>query len=65
MPSPKRGDGEVNGNARVIGGGIGGIATAVALRRAGWEIAVFERAPDLGEVGAGISLWRMCARQSL
>ena len=42
----------------VIGGGIGGLATAVALRRAGWDVEVFERAPELGEVGAGLSLWR-------
>jgi phytoene dehydrogenase-like protein len=34
----------MKGKALVIGGGIGGLATAVALRRAGWEIEVFERA---------------------
>jgi 2-polyprenyl-6-methoxyphenol hydroxylase-like FAD-dependent oxidoreductase len=48
----------VRGKVLVIGGGIGGLATAVALRRAGWEVEVFERAPELGEVGAGLSLWR-------
>jgi 2-polyprenyl-6-methoxyphenol hydroxylase-like FAD-dependent oxidoreductase len=48
----------VKGKALIIGGGIGGLATAVALRRAGWEIEVFERAPGLEEVGAGLSLWR-------
>jgi 2-polyprenyl-6-methoxyphenol hydroxylase-like FAD-dependent oxidoreductase len=48
----------VKGKALIIGGGIGGLATAVALQRSGWEIEVFERAPELGEVGAGLSLWR-------
>jgi len=43
--------------ALVIGGGIGGLASAIALRRAGFEVEVFERAPELREVGAGISLW--------
>jgi 2-polyprenyl-6-methoxyphenol hydroxylase-like FAD-dependent oxidoreductase len=37
---------------------IGGLATAVALKRASWEVEVFERAPELGEVGAGLSLWK-------
>ncbi|MGO9597277.1 MAG: FAD-dependent monooxygenase [Isosphaeraceae bacterium] len=48
----------MKGKAIVIGGGIGGLAAAVALRRAGWAIEVFERARELGEVGAGLSLWR-------
>ncbi|MFF0544899.1 FAD-dependent monooxygenase [Nocardia thailandica] len=43
--------------AVVVGGGIGGLAAAVALGRRGWEVRVLERAPALGEVGAGISLW--------
>jgi 2-polyprenyl-6-methoxyphenol hydroxylase-like FAD-dependent oxidoreductase len=41
----------------VVGAGIGGLATAIALRRAGLEAAVFERAGELREIGAGISLW--------
>jgi 2-polyprenyl-6-methoxyphenol hydroxylase-like FAD-dependent oxidoreductase len=52
-----RGEGEVGKKALVIGGGIGGLAAAVALRRKGWKIEVFERAPELAEVGAGLSLW--------
>lgn len=43
--------------AVVIGAGIGGLATAIALRRIGWSVTVCERAPELREVGAGISLW--------
>jgi len=43
--------------AIVIGGGIGGITAAGALHKAGIEAHVYERAPMLREVGAGISLW--------
>jgi 2-polyprenyl-6-methoxyphenol hydroxylase-like FAD-dependent oxidoreductase len=43
--------------ALVIGGGIGGLATAIALRGAGIEARVFERASEVREVGAGLSLW--------
>ncbi|MFC4630915.1 FAD-dependent monooxygenase [Promicromonospora alba] len=45
----------MTGHAIVVGGGIGGLATAVALRRIGWRATVLERAPELGEVGAGMS----------
>src|SRR4028118_1195268 len=41
----------------VIGGGIGGAATALALHRAGFEPVVYERTETLREVGAGIALW--------
>jgi 2-polyprenyl-6-methoxyphenol hydroxylase-like FAD-dependent oxidoreductase len=47
----------VAGTGVVVGGGIGGLAAAVALRRAGWNVRVFERAPQFGEIGAGLSLW--------
>ena len=43
--------------ALVIGAGIAGLATAIALRRTGRDVLVLERAPQLREVGAGISLW--------
>jgi FAD-dependent urate hydroxylase len=43
--------------AMVVGGGIGGLTAAVALRRAGVEAVVFEKAGELREIGAGISLW--------
>lgn len=43
--------------AVVIGAGIGGLSAAIALKRTGWDVAVYERAPELREVGAGISLW--------
>ncbi len=46
----------------VIGGGIGGLAAAVALRRIGVEVRVFEQAPTIQEVGAGLSLWSNAVR---
>lgn len=41
----------------IIGGGIGGAATALALQQAGFEVVVYERTKALKEVGAGIALW--------
>jgi salicylate hydroxylase len=40
----------------IAGGGIGGLAGALALARAGHRIEVLEQAPAFGEVGAGIQL---------
>jgi salicylate hydroxylase len=40
----------------IIGGGIGGLTAALALRRAGLEVSVHEAAPELKEIGAGIAL---------
>ena len=40
----------------VIGAGIGGLAAAGALRERGFEVDVYERAGELGEVGAGLQL---------
>ncbi|WP_410659295.1 FAD-dependent oxidoreductase [Amycolatopsis sp. lyj-112] len=41
----------------VVGGGIGGLAAAVALRRRGYQVTVLERAAEFTEAGAGLSLW--------
>ena len=46
----------------IIGGGIGGVAAAVALRQAGIEATVYERAPQMREVGAGMMLWPNATR---
>jgi 2-polyprenyl-6-methoxyphenol hydroxylase-like FAD-dependent oxidoreductase len=46
----------------IVGGGIGGLAAAIALRKVGVEVAVFERAPAFGAVGAGITLWTNAIR---
>ena len=43
--------------AIIVGGGIGGLTAAIALRRVGVDAAVFEQAGGLWEIGAGISLW--------
>ncbi len=43
--------------AIVVGAGIGGVTAAVALEQCGWQVTVLERAPELGEIGAGISVW--------
>ena len=40
----------------VAGGGIGGAATALALLNKGFDVDVYEQAPELGEVGAGIQI---------
>jgi len=40
----------------VAGGGIGGLAAALALVRQGFRVQVLEQAPEIGEIGAGIQL---------
>ena len=40
----------------VAGGGIGGLAAALALVRQGFDVTVLEQAPEIGEIGAGIQL---------
>jgi salicylate hydroxylase len=40
----------------VVGGGIGGLAAAIALRQAGFAVRVFERAPAFAEAGAGLTV---------
>ena len=40
----------------VAGGGIGGLAAALALVRRGFSVKVLEQAPHIGEIGAGIQL---------
>lgn len=40
----------------IAGGGIGGLAAALALVRQGFSVKVLEQAPEIGEIGAGIQL---------
>ena len=49
-------------NIGIVGGGIGGIATAVALHRAGFNAVVYEKGERLREVGAGMMLWPNATR---
>ncbi len=41
--------------ALIIGGGIGGLCAAIALRQAGIDVTVFERVTEMHEVGAGFA----------
>ena len=47
----------MKGTAAVIGGGIGGLATAVRLRIHGWNVVVYERAAALPAAGTALGLW--------
>lgn len=40
----------------IAGGGIGGLAAALGLGEKGHDVIVLEKAPALGEIGAGIQL---------
>ncbi|MGY1620875.1 FAD-dependent monooxygenase [Geodermatophilus sp. SYSU D00965] len=46
----------------VVGGGIGGLANALALSRTGLRVRVLERASEFGEVGAGLQIAPNCTR---
>ncbi len=43
----------------VIGGGLGGLAVAIALHYQGVETQVYEKAREMRPVGAGLSLFQM------
>ena len=46
----------------VIGAGIGGLAAALSLRQAGFDVDLYEQAPRLTEVGGGINMGPNAAR---
>jgi 2-polyprenyl-6-methoxyphenol hydroxylase-like FAD-dependent oxidoreductase len=48
--------------ALVIGGGIGGLSAALALRQIGMDVQVFEAVAELKEVGAGVTIWSNAVR---
>jgi 2-polyprenyl-6-methoxyphenol hydroxylase-like FAD-dependent oxidoreductase len=41
----------------IVGGGIGGLTTALSLKEFGFEAQVYEQAPVLLDVGAAIAVW--------
>ena len=43
--------------AAIIGAGIGGLAAGISLRRAGFDVTVYERADEVRPLGAGLSIW--------
>lgn len=43
-------------NVVVVGCGLGGLAAAYALAKAGHQVTILEDAPAIGEVGAGIQV---------
>jgi 2-polyprenyl-6-methoxyphenol hydroxylase-like FAD-dependent oxidoreductase len=43
--------------AIIVGGGIGGLTAAIALRHAGLDVVIYERAGQMREVGAGLTMW--------
>ena len=46
----------MKGRAEIVGGGLAGLAGALALARRGWSVRVHERAAELREIGAGLYL---------
>jgi FAD-dependent urate hydroxylase len=51
-----------NSHIVIVGGGIGGLCTAIALQRNGFKVTVYEQAEKLGQVGAGLTLWENAVR---
>ena len=43
-------------NVAIVGGGIGGLAAALGLVRRGIDVDVYEQAPELRELGAGVQI---------
>lgn len=46
----------MTGTATVVGAGVGGLATAIGLRRAGWTVTVLERRTELERYGAAFGI---------
>ena len=47
----------------IVGGGIGGLTLALALRQRGMAAEVFEQAPELTEIGAAVALSANATRE--
>jgi FAD-dependent urate hydroxylase len=46
-----------NLKAIIIGAGIGGLTTAIAMQQAGYTVEIYDKTRELRPAGAGISLW--------
>jgi FAD-dependent urate hydroxylase len=46
-----------NLKAVIVGAGIGGLTTGIALKQAGYQVEIYDRVQELRPAGAGISLW--------
>ncbi|MFE7532342.1 FAD-dependent oxidoreductase [Kitasatospora sp. NPDC057542] len=46
----------MTGTAVVVGAGVGGLATAIGLRRAGWQVSIRERRTELERYGTAFGL---------
>ena len=44
-------------NISILGGGIGGLSTAIALKQEGFDVSIYERHSSSSEIGAGIVCW--------
>ena len=42
--------------ALIVGGGIGGLCAAISLSLTGWDVQVFEQAPEITEIGAWLQI---------
>src|ERR1700727_3631081 len=47
---------DMTDNVAIVGGGIGGLTAALALIRRGIDVDVYEQAPELRELGAGVQI---------
>ncbi|OJF12693.1 FAD-dependent oxidoreductase [Couchioplanes caeruleus] len=52
----------MRGTAAIIGGGIGGLATAIALHRFGWQVTVHERDASIPGTGTALGMWPSALR---
>jgi len=41
----------------ILGAGVGGLSTAIALKQEGFDVEIYERQPTITEIGAGIVCW--------